>query len=281
MKRIYYSKLEIKVLERTSELKETEKALRNSQAELEEKVIERTKELAAANEKLKELNTSKDKFFSIIAHDMKSSFTGLFGYSEVLKNGAQTMSKQAIVDCSEKLYKNVNNSFNLLENLLNWALLQTGRMTCNPEQIEFNQDMSNILELFEENAKVKNIILQNDIKDDLILKADRNMLRTMIHNLVSNAIKFTNSGGKVIISSKVSNGSTEISVSDNGVGIPKEYVTRLFNLDSNITTKGTAKEKGTGLGLLLCKEMMDMHKGKITVESESGVGTTFKLILPN
>ncbi len=281
MKRIYYSKLELKVLERTSELKETEKALRNSQAELEEKVIERTKELATANEKLKELNTSKDKFFSIIAHDMKSSFTGLFGYSEVLKNGAQTMSKQAIVDCSEKLYKNVNNSFNLLENLLNWALLQTGRMTCNPEKIEFNQDMSNILELFEENAKIKNIILQNDIKDDLILKADRNMLRTMIHNLVSNAIKFTNSGGKVIISSKISNGFTEISVSDNGVGIPKEYITRLFSLDSNITTKGTAKEKGTGLGLLLCKEMMDMHKGKINVESESGFGTTFKLILPN
>ena len=154
-------------------------------------------------------------------------------------------------------------------------------MTCNPEQIEFNQDMSNILELFEENAKIKNIILQNNIKDDLKLKADRNMLRTMIHNLVSNAIKFTNSGVKIIISSKVSNGFTEISVSDNGVGIPKEYITRLFSLDSNITTKGTAKEKGTGLGLLLCKEMMDMHKGQITVESESGVGTTFKLILPN
>lgn len=276
---MYYIKLEKQVLERTSKLLETEKELRKSQSQLEEKVIERTSELAEVNEQLKELNASKDKFFSIIAHDMKSPFTGLLGYSELLKNEASEMDKKKIIEYSENLYKNLKNTYNLLENLLNWASLQTGRMTFNPEKVDLFLLVQGIIDLLKVNSNTKNIALKNKVAINTTVRADKNMLRTVIYNIVSNSIKFTNRGGEVVISSKRTNGFVEIFVSDNGVGIPENSLNLLFKLASNVTTKGTEMERGTGLGLLLCKEMIDKHNGKISVESVEGKGTTFRITL--
>jgi signal transduction histidine kinase/ligand-binding sensor domain-containing protein len=280
MKRIYYLKLEEKVKLRTSELRETEKELRNTQILLEKKVEERTAKLGIANEQLKELNASKDKFFSIIAHDLKSPFIGLLGYTELLKSEIDNFSKKQIVEFSENIYKNLKNTYNLLENLLNWALLQTGRMAYNPEKIDLFLEIKSILELLDSHAKIKNIKLLNKIGIGVYIEADKNMIRTVIYNLVSNAIKFTNPGGSIIILSKEFNGDINITVSDDGVGIAKENLDKLFKIDSNISTQGTAKEKGTGLGLMLCKEMIEKHNGTISVESEIEKGTTFTVSLP-
>lgn len=277
--RLYFVKLEKQVNERTAELRETEKALRKSQSELEEKVIERTSELANVNEQLKEINASKDKFFSIIAHDMKSPFTGLLGYSEILKNEAAMMDKKTIIEYTENLHKNLKNTYNLLENLLNWSLFQTGRMEFYPEQVDVYLLVQGIIDVLKVNSGAKNIEIKNHVAINTSVQGDKNMLRTVIYNLVSNAVKFTNRGGLVVVSSENINGFVQIAVTDNGVGIPKDIIDVLFKLASNVSTKGTEMEKGTGLGLLLCKEIIEKHNGKIFVESELGKGTTFKIQL--
>jgi len=278
--RVYYINLENKVQIRTAKLKETEIELRNAQAFLEEKVKERTEKLGIANEQLKELNASKDKFFSIIAHDLKSPFVGLIGYSELLKNEANEMTKDKIIEYADNLHKNIKNTYNLLENLLNWALLQTHRMVFNPRRIDLYLEIKAICEMFDVNSKTKNIELVNEVNINTSLDADKNMLRTILYNLISNAIKYTNPGGRVRIYSRYNNDNIEIFVSDNGIGMEKSVLDKLFKLNSNISTKGTAKEKGTGLGLILINEMVEMHSGKIRVESEAEKGTTFCIILP-
>jgi len=280
LKRLYFLKLEEQVQLRTSELKESENELRKSHAELEEKVKERTNELAKANEQLSEMVASKDKFFSIIAHDMKSSFSGLLGYTEVLKVGADSMTHQEISDYSDNLHKHSQNSFNLLENLLNWSMLQTGRMDFIPIKFDLYQEIQFVLDLVEANALSKNINISNDVKEFTFVRADENMLRTVLYNLVTNAIKFTFKGGEVKISSDEKDGFIIISVSNNGVIISEEDIGKLFKLTTKIKTEGTSKEKGTGLGLLICKEMIDKHNGKITVESSEDKGTTFCVWLP-
>jgi signal transduction histidine kinase/ligand-binding sensor domain-containing protein len=280
LNRIYYLKLESKVQSRTKELRETERELRSAQTLLEEKVKERTARLGTANELLKETNATKDKFFSIIAHDLKSPFVGLLGYSELLSNEIDSLSKEKVVEYSMNLNKNIKNTYNLLENLLNWALLQTGRMAFSPESLDLYLEIESIADLLSANSSSKNIKILNGVNLNTYIEADRNMIRTVLYNLISNAIKFTRHGGEVCINTKNECKYTVISVSDNGIGIPKEHIDTLFDLDSNISTKGTANEKGTGLGLLLCKEMIEKHKGRISAESEEGKGTTFKVEIP-
>lgn len=280
LNRIYYLKLEHKVQTRTAELREIEKELRNSQVLLENKVEERTAKLGEVNKQLRELIASKDKFFSIIAHDLKSPFVGLLGYTELLESEIDTLSKKQILEYTESLHKNIKNTYNLLENLLNWALLQTGRMAFNPEKLDLYLEIKSVLELFESHSKTKNVSLVNEVKINTYIEADKNMIKTIMYNLISNAIKFTENGGQVIVLTKENNGDIEISVTDNGVGIPKKNLDLLFKLDSNISTRGTAKERGTGLGLMLCKEMIEKHNGKISVESEMCKGTKFIVTLP-
>lgn len=278
--RIYFISLEKKVQIRTAKLRETEKELRNTQAFLEEKVKERTHKLGIANEQLKELNASKDKFFSIIAHDLKSPFVGLLGYSELLKNEIDELSKEKIFEYSDNLHKNIKNTYNLLENLLNWALLQTKRMSFVEQRLDLYLEIKNIFEMFDANSRTKNIFLINDVNMETTLDVDKNMFRTIMYNLISNAIKYSNPGGHVKVFTKTDDGNIEIYVSDDGVGMDKEIQEKLFKLNSNISTNGTALERGTGLGLILIKEMVDMHKGSIRVESEPGKGTTFCVVLP-
>ncbi len=280
MNRIYLKNLEKKVKERTASLEETEKELRNTQSMLEEKVKERTENLEKANEKLQEINDSKDRFFSIIAHDLRSPFVGLIGYSEVLKNDAHSLSKEDVVEYSENLYKIIKSTFYLLENLLNWSLIQTHRMPFKKQKVDLNSVVTTVFQTLEANSKTKKISLFNEVNPESYIYVDKDMINLMIRNLVSNAIKYSNPHGFVRVYSRPNANGVEIIVEDNGIGIREETIEKLFSMKYNISTMGTANEKGTGLGLMLVKEMVDLHNGEIFIKSEPGLGSSFHIIFP-
>lgn len=231
-------------------------------------------------EELREANQSKDKFFSIIAHDLKSPFQGLLGYSQILANEFDTLSEEEIKVFISSIDELSNSAFKLLQNLLDWSRLQTGKMVFYPEWLNLLVELHPTLTLVKQTAVKKEISLSYSIDSNLFLTADKNMLTTVVRNLISNAIKFTKPGGEVRINSRLIDGNVEFSVSDTGIGIRKEDIDKIFRLDKSISTRGTANEEGTGLGLLLCKEMIQQHKGKIWIESEFGKGTTFYFTIP-
>jgi signal transduction histidine kinase len=171
-------------------------------------------------------------------------------------------------------------TLSLLENLLEWANSQRGKITFNPEPINLRELLVEEFSLLDDMATGKNIELKSYLTDNLIVSADRNMIKTIFRNLISNAIKFTHKNGIVEVKAVPANENIEISVSDTGIGMISETKAKLFRIDGDLTTNGTEDEKGTGLGLFLCKEFVEKHGGKIWVESESGKGSTFKFILP-
>ncbi|MCF8356026.1 MAG: PAS domain S-box protein [Melioribacteraceae bacterium] len=246
-------------------------------------VIERKRnnvKLEKYSEELKEANQTKDKFFSIIAHDLKSPFQGLLGYSKILANEFYTLSDEEKLFFINNIDDISNNAFSLLEDLLTWSRLQTGKMEVNIESLNLNEYLAPTISLLSQTALNKGIKLTSLINSDIHVKADINMLRTITRNLISNAIKFTNIGGKIIVKSKLLENFVELTVEDNGVGIKEENLQKLFSIDKSITTRGTAKEEGTGLGLLLCKEMIEKLGGDIRVESEVGKGSSFIYTIP-
>jgi PAS domain S-box-containing protein len=246
-------------------------------------VIERKKNSDKLNQfaqELKEVNQSKDKFFSIIAHDLKSPFQGLLGYSQILSTEYETLSeeeKKIFINGIDELSRS---AYKLLENLLEWSRMQTGKMIFNPEKLNLFVELFPTLSLVKQTALNKEIELNYEIDNSIFVNADKYMLTTVVRNLVSNSIKFTNPGGTITVASKVGKKFVEISITDTGVGIKKDDVNKLFKLDKTLSTKGTANEEGTGLGLLLCKEMIAQHDGRIWVESEVGKGTKFFFTLP-
>ncbi|MGD8782250.1 MAG: PAS domain-containing sensor histidine kinase [Ignavibacteria bacterium] len=267
-------KIEEKLKSTVKQLEENQKLLQTKSQNL--KVV--NKKLIASQNILKELNDSKDKFFSIIGHDLKNPIQALIGYSEILIESYFDMSdaeKLEFVTSIKKVSKNVNN---LLQGLLNWARLQTGRMDYEPAKFHIHGIVDAVLNLMFDSALAKKINLVNTVNEDITLFADNFMIETAIRNLVSNAIKFTHKGGEVKISACESDESVQISVSDTGVGMDDHTLENLFKIDKHISTRGTNEEEGTGLGLILCKEMVEKNNGKISVESEKGVGTTFKLL---
>ena len=233
-----------------------------------------------SEQKLKELNATKDKLFSIIAHDLRSPFNTILGYSEELietskeNNSSDSEKFSSIINVSAK------NTLTLLDNLLNWTNSQIGQSIFNPQRINLTSEIKEILEIIKPTAKIKNISINCVQSYDIEVFADANMLKTILRNLVCNAIKFTNINGEINLSAKQNQGEIEITVSDNGVGINKDVIDNLFKIDSNFTSKGTQEEKGSGLGLILCKEFVEKHGGKIWVESEKGKGSDFKFTLP-
>ncbi|MFA7419149.1 MAG: ATP-binding protein [Melioribacteraceae bacterium] len=246
-------------------------------------VIERKRNSDALNQfalELKEANQSKDKFFSIIAHDLKSPFQGLLGYSQILSTEYDTLSEEEKKLFISSIDELSISAYKLLENLLEWSRLQTGKMAFNPEQLNLLIELYPTLSLVKQTAWNKEIELTYSIDNSIFVQADKNMLSTIVRNLISNSIKFTKPGGLINVTSKVVDNFVELSISDTGVGMSKNDLEKLFKLDKTISTKGTANEEGTGLGLLLCKEMINQHKGKIWVESELGKGTTFFFTLP-
>ncbi|QTA85150.1 hybrid sensor histidine kinase/response regulator [Desulfonema magnum] len=237
------------------------------------------KELSQLNARLSELNAAKDKFFSIIAHDLKSPFNGLINLTSFVVESFEDLDRKTIKEYMELIHNSSKETFTLLENLLEWSRSQTGRIIWNPRKTDIKDVVNKNLALFRQMADEKNIFLTNEIKKNIFVYADENMIATVIRNLVTNALKYTNSCGKVSVRYQDAGDFVEILVSDTGVGIEKEHIDKLFRIDIHYSTRGTAKEHGSGLGLILCKEFVEKNRGKIRVESEPGKGTTFGFTL--
>jgi signal transduction histidine kinase len=237
------------------------------------------KALKKSEEELRHLNATKDKFFSIIAHDLKSPFNSILGFTEMLKNEARNLDIDSIEKYAGIINSSAQHTFELLENLLDWARMQQGRILFEPKPILFNDIVKSEFESLKETANKKNISLVDGNPENIILKADENMLRIVIRNLISNAIKFTPKQGFIKVTSELHDDYFHISITDSGIGIQPETIGKLFKIETSFTTRGTENEKGTGLGLLLCKEFIEKHGGKIWVESEVGKGSSFNFTL--
>ena len=237
-------------------------------------------ELKRYSEELHELNKSKDKFFSIIAHDLRSPFYGLMGLTDILKSEYGDLPPDETKAYLDELYSSTSNLYTLIENLLEWSRIQSGSMTFQPEEIDFKELMEEVISVLNQTAQLKSISIKNHINNCLMIHGDRAMIRSLMQNLISNAIKFTHEAGSINIScSKINNEKIEVKVKDTGVGISKDKISKLFRIDENTSSPGTNKEKGTGLGLLLCSEIVEMHGSTINVSSEIGKGTYFSFAL--
>jgi signal transduction histidine kinase/ligand-binding sensor domain-containing protein len=238
------------------------------------------KTVAMKTSELNELNASKDKFFSIIAHDLKNPFNAIIGFSEMLKDEIASGELNKSGEYAGMIYDSATKTYRLLENLLEWANSQRGKISFNPMTINLSEIFREDFRILNEMARRKDIELINHFADDLTIVADKNMIKTLLRNLISNAIKFTYKNGKVEVWAASGNKQLEISISDSGIGMTKETISKLFRIDSNLSTNGTENEKGTGLGLILCKEFVEKHRGKIWVESVPGKGSIFRVTLP-
>jgi signal transduction histidine kinase/ligand-binding sensor domain-containing protein len=238
------------------------------------------KTVAIKTTELYELNVSKDKFFSIIAHDLKNPFSTIIGFSEMLKDEIAAGNNSKTGELTNVINTSAVQTYKLLENLLSWANSQRGKIQFDPEQINLSDLIKEEFLMLKDMAVSKNIELMITFNNNIVIEADRNMIKTILRNLISNAIKFTHKNGRVEVGAVFINKQVEISVSDNGIGMTGETIDKLFRLDGNLSTRGTENEKGTGLGLILCKEFVEKHGGKIWVESEAGKGSLFKFVLP-
>jgi len=236
--------------------------------------------LLASEKRLKELNVTKDKFFSIIAHDLKSSLGGFKNMLEIMDENYDDFGENEKKEVIFELNNSSRNVYNLLENLLNWANSQSGRIKFTPEMNDINEIISKCTSLLSGYAQSKKISLVTDLKDIGKILIDSNMIYTVVRNLISNAIKFTREDGVIKIFSYKTKDFIVVSVNDNGVGMEKEIMDMLFRLDLQQSSIGTANEKGTGLGLILCKEFVEKHDGTMHVDSEPGKGSTFSFTIP-
>lgn len=239
-----------------------------------------TKKLSESEQKLRELNLSKDRFFSIISHDLKNSFTAILGLSRLLSSDNYNSNLESVKETSALIFQSSQKLYTLLENLLEWARLQRDEIKFGPSSFNIYEVAEDIIGLFNLKIKQKNIALQNNIEKELVINADQNMIKTVLRNLISNAINFTQSGGNITLNSTSNNSKAEISVTDSGIGIAQENIGKLFRIDQKFIGQNTEGEKGSGLGLILCKEFIEKNHGKIRVESEFGKGTSFIFSLP-
>jgi PAS domain S-box-containing protein len=230
------------------------------------KVAEET--LKQSEARLKELNATKDKFFSIIAHDLKNPFNSIIGFSNILERQIAENNYEGIAKYGIIIQNSSQRALDLLMNLLEWSRLQTESIAFNPECIEIVELMNDILKSLLDSANQKTIVIITEFPPLAFVSADKEMLSTVLRNLISNAIKFTHPGGKIVISAEKKQAEWMITIADNGVGIKKEAIDKLFRIDQSYSTLGTQNEKGTGLGLLLCKEFIEKNGGRIWVESE-------------
>jgi len=241
---------------------------------MEVQLLEQTEQLRAGN-------AEKDKFFSIIAHDLRSPFNGFLGLLKLMEDTLPSMTQQEIFSYVQALRGSAANLFRLLENLLEWSQMQRGQITLQQVPFRIKSKAMVSCELLIEAALSKGISISCDIKEDLVVVADENMVDSILRNLVGNAIKFTSSGGKIVVSArKTGTGFVEISVTDTGIGIPPGLIDHLFRLDVNTKRKGTEGEPSSGLGLILVKEFVESNGGQLFVESREGSGSTFRFTLP-
>lgn len=230
---------------------------------------------------IKKLLDDKDKFFSIIAHDLRGPFNGIIGLSELLLENDNQLNPKETNEFIQLIHQSSKNTYSLLDNLLTWAQSQTGSIEFSPKKQEINSIIDKTMSLLSNIAKNKNIIIRSQIENNQYVIADRNMLETIFRNLISNAIKFTEDNGEVLIFMERKKNQTVFSVQDNGVGIAPEKIEHLFAINHKNNTSGTNDETGTGLGLMLCKDFVEKHGGEIWVESQVEKGSVFKFSIPN
>lgn len=237
-------------------------------------------DLKIANDRLNELNATKDKFFSIIAHDLRTPFTSIVALSEMLVLFIKEKNYEGIEEYAALIEQSSNHAMDLLSNLLAWARSQTGRIEFKPEKLNLCGLLNETAQMFDQIAMPKNITIVRDYTENLEVFADKQMIGTVLRNLISNAIKFTRPGGEISLLAKPEPDQMMVTVSDTGIGISEERLKKLFRIEYNESTYGTANEKGTGLGLILCKEFIEKHDGRIWAESEAGKGSEFCFSLP-
>ncbi|MQY78443.1 MAG: HAMP domain-containing protein [Bacteroidetes bacterium] len=254
--------------------------LGNALIEMRNRLKKSTEEITKQRDDLKELNAAKDRFFSIIAHDLKNPFSVLLSVTEVLIESYKDLSDEEKNLSIRRINKSANQLFNLLENLLQWSMSQTGSIKYVPEKMDMGIAVASNVSLLKMNAESKNVKLTSEIKEETYVYADVDMIRTVVRNLLSNAIKFNKTGGDAEVISKKKNDFLEVSVIDSGIGLNKEDLGKLFRIDVQNKSIGTSKEKGTGLGLILSKEYIEKNGGEIWVESELGKGSKFTFTLP-
>ncbi|MBK7628095.1 MAG: HAMP domain-containing histidine kinase [Bacteroidales bacterium] len=241
--------------------------------------IERLKALESER-KLIQLNADKDRFISILAHDLRSPFNNLIGFSEELKENLQNLNKDQIESYVNTINTSAKNTYNLLDDLLTWEKALQGAIPFNPKKQNLGELCRDVLVNIKPFSDAKNITVNSYVDERIIVYADGYMLKTVLRNLVGNAVKFTNTGGSVQITAESDNSGITISVSDNGVGMTKENISKLFDIAQVIISAGTAKEKKTELGLLIYKEFVEKHGGRIRTENENGKGSNFRFTLP-
>jgi signal transduction histidine kinase len=273
----------VQLLDQYSAMHHLNHQINNLQRQLlkEKSTLENTlNQLNETNSKLQQINAAKDKFFSIIAHDLKSPFNSIIGFSEILVEQVQENNLNGIEKYAGFILQSSNRAMALLTNLMEWAQSQTGRMEFNPEHFEMEAFINEATLLMDDIARQKSINIKKVLPRNVYMFADKAMINTVFRNLISNAIKFTIPGGKITISAEVKQREIVFLVSDTGIGIPKNRIEKIFRIEQSYSTPGTNKEKGTGLGLILCREFVEKHGGKIWVESEEGIGSIFYFTLP-
>jgi PAS domain S-box-containing protein len=237
--------------------------------------------LAQSEIKLRELNAIKDKFFSIIAHDLKSPFLGFLGLTQDITQNAGSISPQELAQLGGTMYQAADNLFKFLQNLLEWAQMQSGSISLIQKDISLSELIAKNVEVIKDRSKQKGISINNMVTDNIHAYADEKMTNSVLMNMISNAVKFTHRNGVVTVSAKKTGDQMiEISVRDTGIGMSKSMVEKLFELGEKTGRQGTDGELSTGLGLILCKEFIDKNGGKIWVESQENMGSTFYFTLP-
>ncbi|NCA77737.1 MAG: cyclic nucleotide-binding domain-containing protein [Alphaproteobacteria bacterium] len=243
-------------------------------------IVRQKEELEKQKRELIELNATKDKFFSIIAHDLRSPITTLISLAEVLRTDIDLITVDETHEILTSLHSLSRNYLKLLDNLLQWARIQTGRMVADPQPFDLIPIINEVIDFYKVTAGEKRVNLVSRVSGTLTVIADPNMIKTVLRNLISNALKYTAMDGTVTIATGREPGFATVIVSDTGLGMTPTAIESLFKLEKTFSTAGTANEKGTGLGLILCKEFIEKNGGKISVESEYGQGSTFSFTVP-
>ncbi len=246
----------------------------------EEKLNSKTLQLEKSNKEKEELIATKDKLMSIISHDLLGNFNSLLGFTDILAHDAGNFSKEDISKMGTTLNDSFYKQYQLLNNLLEWGRIQQGIIQINPVKVNLGSCIRETSELLKQNLANKNIVIESEVGTDLEIYADKHMLEIILRNLVSNAIKFSNTGGKIKVLAHQKNGFVQVDVTDFGVGIDKENLEKMLSKNEFLSTTGTNNEKGSGLGLILCREFVEKHCGKIWAVSEVGSFTTISFTLP-
>ncbi len=242
--------------------------------------LNKVNELSQASEDhLKKLNTVKDKLLTILSHDLRSPFNTIKGFLQVLLNHIEGFTKGEILHFAEDMDKAVQRVIDLLENLLQWSLIQTDDFEFQPEDIDIRTIIEDNIALYEKNALEKHITIMVHAFSPTVVKADKNMLNFVLRNLISNAIKFTNAEASIDIFVNTRLDFTTVTIADKGIGIQPESLEKIFSPEVHLSTKGTANEKGTGFGLILSKEFVEKNNGQLEIDSQVGEGTRVKFSL--